>query len=214
MLELDPEQLARRQLRIDRKRTARFPHLLAHKARRMMVSPLAFLRGSAPLFCEVLAARPKLADGPPGEGWLVGDAHLENFGAYRAGALSVRDTKQSHAAEPVVFDLNDFDEAAVGPFRLDVLRLTTSVLLGARESGADGTRSLELSEALMNGYAGAAFGRRTSLPPPPPAVAALVARVRQRTRRQLLDARTEIAHHHERRFVRGDHFEELAPKLR
>jgi uncharacterized protein (DUF2252 family) len=214
MLNLDPERLAQRQLRIDRKRTERFAHLLAHKARRMMASPLAFLRGSAPLFYEVLAEETWLAEGPVGEGWVVGDSHLENFGAYRGGALSVDETRRSHAAEPVIFDLNDFDEAAIGPWRFDVVRLTTSVLLGAREAGADGTRALELADALITAYVAAVFNRRPSVPSPPPVVVGLIARVRERTRQQLLDARTEIVHRNERRFVRGDHFEELPHKLR
>src|SRR5579864_9307175 len=88
MLSFDPVRLARRQLETDRDRTARFDHLLAHKIARMAASPLAFLRGSAPLFYDLLARHPGLAEGPPGEGWLVGDAHLENFGAYRADALT------------------------------------------------------------------------------------------------------------------------------
>jgi uncharacterized protein (DUF2252 family) len=111
MLTVDPVRLARRQLELDRERTARFPHLLAQKAARMTASPLALLRGSAPLFYEVLERHPGLAEGPAGEGWLVGDAHLEHFGAFRAGALSLSETKKARALENVVFDLNDFDEA-------------------------------------------------------------------------------------------------------
>src|SRR5437016_1082570 len=80
---LDPVRLAHRQLELDRERTARFPDLFARKLLRMSASPLGFLRGAAPLFYEILAARPELANGPGGEGWVVGDAHLENFGAYR-----------------------------------------------------------------------------------------------------------------------------------
>src|SRR5579859_2991141 len=114
MILVDPLRLARRQLEIDRDRTARFPHLLAHKANRMMASPFAFLRGSAPLFYELLERHPVLAQGPRGEGWIVGDAHMENFGAYRAGKLTVEESKHSRG-EAIVFDLNDFDDAVVGP---------------------------------------------------------------------------------------------------
>jgi uncharacterized protein (DUF2252 family) len=213
MWNLDPERLAQRQLGIDRKRTGQFPHLLAHKARRMMASPLSLLRGSAPLFYEVLAAEPSLAEGPAGDGWLVGDAHIENFGAYRGGTLSVKETRHSHAAEAIVFDLNDFDEASVGPWRYDLLRLTTSILLGSREAGADGPRALDLVESLFNSYVGAAMQRRR-VPEAPQVIDGLVAKVRERTRQQMLDARTEIVHRHDRRFVRGDHFEELPRKLR
>lgn len=69
----------------------------------MLASPHAFLRGAAPLFYEILAARPDLAAGPPGEGWIVGDMHLENVGAYRgtfsaALATTSRTTERSSSA--------------------------------------------------------------------------------------------------------------------
>src|SRR5580692_8956878 len=190
MILVDPVRLARRQIELDRERTARFPHLFAHKAARMVASPLALLRGSAPLFYELLERHPALADGPAGEGWIVGDAHLENFGAYRAGVLSVAETQRTHANESVVFDLNDFDDAVVGAWRFDVLRLLTSLLLGGREMGVDGRRAIELCETLLEAYAGSVFQRKKT-PPQPRVVVDLVGKVSGRTRRELLDARTE-----------------------
>jgi uncharacterized protein (DUF2252 family) len=213
MLIVDPVRLARRQLEIDRDRTARFPHLLDHKKARMKVSPLAWLRGSAPLFYELLKQHPTLTKGPPGEGWLVGDAHVENFGAYRAGALSMKETEAAHAKEDIVFDLNDFDDAFIGPFRLDVLRLLTSVILGGREAGTDGGRTLELCDALLDAYGGALFKTRKKAFPRPPVVTALVDLVRGRTRKALLDARTHVVGA-ERRFTLGDHYEAIPKKLR
>jgi uncharacterized protein (DUF2252 family) len=211
MLTLYPIRLARRQIEIDRDRTSRFPHLFEHKADRMTASPLALLRGSAPLFYELLARHPTLAEGPPGEGWIAGDLHLENFGAYRAGALTSQAAKENHE-EPVAFDLNDFDDAVVGPWRFDLVRLVTSLLLGGRESGADGARSLALAHALLDAYSDAVFeGRRPPAPPPP--VAQLIETVKTRTRKELLDARTEIVRG-KRRFVRGSRFIELPDKLR
>jgi uncharacterized protein (DUF2252 family) len=212
MILVDPLRLARRQMDIDRERTERFPHLLARKAERMAQSPLALLRGSAPLFYELLERHPQLTEGPRGEGWLVGDVHLENFGAYRPEALSVSETRATRAEERVVFDLNDFDEAFVGPWRLDVLRLLTSVLLGGREMGADGPRALALCDALLDAYVAAAFHARKT-PPPPHAVKALVDKVRSRTREELLDARTRVVGG-ERRFVRGPRYESVGRKLR
>src|ERR1700730_17400717 len=102
MLSVDPVRLARRQLELDRERTTRFPHLFAHKIARMSISPLAFLRGSAPLFYELLDRQPSLSDGPLGDGWIVGDAHLENFGAYRAGALSLRASNRTGDDDRIV----------------------------------------------------------------------------------------------------------------
>jgi uncharacterized protein (DUF2252 family) len=212
MLAIDPLRLARRQIEIDRERTGRFPHLLAHKADRMSASPLALLRGSAPLFYELLEEHPSLAEGPRGEGWLVGDCHLENFGAFRAGALSVNETRESHARERIVFDLNDFDDAFIGPWRFDVVRLVTSLVLVGREIGSTGQRTLELCDALVDAYVRAVFDSKKPNPSPP-AVTALVDQVRDRTRRQLLDARTRVVRG-ERRFVRGPRYEELNGKLR
>jgi uncharacterized protein (DUF2252 family) len=212
MLTLDPLLLARRQIEIDRKRLARAPHLFPHKVARMTISPLALLRGSAPLFYEVLARHPALAEGPAGDGWLVGDAHLENFGAYRTGSLSMLETRQTDAKEGVVFDLNDFDEAFVGPWRLDVLRLLTSLILGGREMGVDGPRALTLCDALLDAHAGSAFHRKR-IPSGPRVIASLVESVQRRTRKELLDARTEVVRG-ARRFVRGPRYETLAPKLR
>ncbi|HEY8042198.1 MAG TPA: DUF2252 family protein [Polyangiaceae bacterium] len=212
MLALDPVRLARRQLDIDRERTARFPHLHDHKAARMSASPLALLRGAAPLFYEVLERHPALADGPAGDGWLCGDCHLENFGAYRAGALTLEETKATRDSERIVFGLNDFDDAFVGPWRFDVLRLVTSLLLGGREIGADGARALALCDGLIDAYVGAAF-RGKKVAPSSHAVNSLVDKVRARTRKELLDARTRVVHG-ARRFVRGPRYRELSPKLR
>jgi uncharacterized protein (DUF2252 family) len=213
MISVDPLRLARRQLEIDRERTERFPHLLQHKVERMSQSPLALLRGSAPLFYELLEAHPGLAEGPPGEGWLIGDSHLENFGAYRPSPLSLSETKATRAKDRVVFDLNDFDDALVGPWRLDVLRLLTSLLLGGREMGADGPRALSLCDALLDAYVHAAFHAKKKMPPPPHAVVALVDKVRSRSHSQLLDARTDVVRG-QRRFVRGARYETLKKKLR
>jgi uncharacterized protein (DUF2252 family) len=213
MLWIDPVRLARRQLETDRDRTARFDQLLAHKIARMTVSPLAFLRGSAPLFYDMIERHPALAEGPAGEGWLVGDVHLENFGAYRADALSLGSAANRPAGtSAVVFDLNDFDEAVVGPWRMDVLRLVTSLVLGGREVGADGPLTLALCDALIDAYVGAAFHRKRAAVAPT-VVSSLVEKVRRRSRTQLLDARTSIVRG-KRHFVRGKRYQEVTMKLR
>jgi uncharacterized protein (DUF2252 family) len=205
MIAVDPMALARRQLACDRARTERFPSLFPRKVGRMTASPLAFLRGAAPLFYDLLAAHPSLADGPRGKGWLVGDLHMENFGAFRPDPLSDKKQVEAH------FNLNDFDDAVVGPFRLDVLRLTTSLLLAGRELGCDGTRALALCHRLVDAYAESAFDG-AKLPREPDCVAALVAQVASRTRRELLDARTSIERG-ERRFIRGERYLDLPKKL-
>ncbi len=203
---LDPRTLARRQLELDRERVAHAPPLFRRKVARMSASPLAFLRGSAPLFYEVLQAQPDLGEGPEGEGWLVGDAHVENFGAFRPRRPA---PDEGDAPEDIVFDLNDFDEALVGPFRLDVLRLITSVLLGAREFRSDGRRALGLCDHLLENYEHALFDEGPR-PPPPRPVLELQAKVSRRSRKELLAARTEAPGGHPR-FTRGERYVELAP---
>jgi len=204
MTPLDPAALARLQLQRDRAATRGVKGLFEHKLERMSASPLAFLRGAAPLFYAILKARPELAVGPAGTGWLTGDMHLENFGAYRpdhkAGA------SRDGAPASAVFDLNDFDDAIVGPFSFDVLRLTTSLILGGRELGADGVTALELSDTLLASYVKALGGAPVG--PLPSPITRLVAQVEGRPQSELLDART-TGHGDGRRFTLGPRYRKL-----
>lgn len=88
---------------------------------RMAASPFSFLRGS----CAVMAW--DLAHTPITGLTVVidGDAHMNNFGLF---GTPQRD---------VVFDLNDFDEGAIGPWEWDLKRLVASVNVAARENGLD-----------------------------------------------------------------------------
>ena len=243
-MNLDPVSLARRQMAMDRARTLRFPDLFKRKLARMKSSPLAFLRGAAPLFYEILAARPELGKGPGGEGWLAGDLHLENFGAFKSFTSSAsggkgkaakklkaasasktgkkakagKSAKKGESDRParslptaVEFDLNDFDEAFVGPWRIEVLRLLTSLILGGRELGADGTRTLALCDRLLDAYVASAFYAAPS-PEPPRPVRALMERVAHRSRFAMLDDRTELVRGR-RRLVRGQRYRELSPEV-
>ena len=197
--DLDAHALARRQIALDTAATRERPGLFAHKVARMRASPFALLRGSAPLFEEILAARPVFAAGPRGRGWIVGDLHVENFGAYRGDDDAVR------------FDINDFDEAARGPLRFDLLRLCTSLVLVARSRGADGPRAIALVHALLHAYAQSLQHARE--PAPPPCVKALVSRAGSRTRQGFLDARTEVLRG-ARRFVRESRYLDIEADLR
>jgi len=198
-----PLQCAERQLARDRAATAAYPAMLGRKLLRMTVSPLGYLRGAAALFYELLAEHPELSAGPDGEGWLVGDAHLENFGAFRS--------EDGRGSEAVVFDVNDFDEAIVAPFRWDVVRLLTSVILGGREIGSNGTQSVRLCSAILQGYVPALCEGRSARDVPQ-AVRRLLDKVDRRTHKDLLDRRTERTPTG-RRFVRGDRYQDLAPEL-
>jgi len=210
---LDAHELARTQLERDRVRTARArgwakTDLFAHKIERMSPSPLAFLRGAAPMFYEVLERVPALGEGPSGEGFIVGDLHIENFGAFRPDPEKGRHKNREPDA---VFDANDFDDCTIGPWRFDVLRLTTSLILGGRELGANGPEALVLANALLESYANELAHPR-ALPPFPRTVKLLLERATRRDRRELLDGRTETRKN-ERRFVRGTRYAQLSSSL-
>ncbi len=97
----------------------RLPEFLGLRYARMRASPFAYLRGSAAVMAADLATLPR--HGP--EVQLCGDAHLANFGTYA-----------SPEGNPV-FDVNDFDETAPGPFEWDLRRLATSLVLSGRAHG-------------------------------------------------------------------------------
>jgi uncharacterized protein (DUF2252 family) len=207
----DPISLAERQRALDAVRV-RIAALVERKRGKMLVSPLAFLRGAAPLFYELLNAVPELAEGPEATGWLTGDLHVENFGAYRPSAFSVGEDDEKDA-QRAVFDINDFDDASIGPVRLDVLRLGTSLMLGTRDLGLGGLLRAELMVALTEAHAAALCDAIERTPSEPRCVTALLTTVRGRTRRALLDARTETSTQG-RHFARGPRYQDLTMELR
>jgi uncharacterized protein (DUF2252 family) len=208
----NPILLAEQQLERDRNATARFPGLFERKLGRMAASPLAYLRGTAPLFYGLLAEHPELASGPGGEGWLPGDMHLENFGVYRTERGPGKSNRGATTEDdPVVFDLNDFDETFIGPFRFDVLRLVTSLILGGRELGVSGKDTIRLSRALLDAYAAASV-TGAPLPALPPVVRRLIEKVEKRSHRDLLERRTQIVKGC-RKFLLGERYAALDPDL-
>jgi uncharacterized protein (DUF2252 family) len=103
---------------------------------RMAASPFAFYRGAAAVMAHDLARTPSLGIHVV----IDGDAHLNNFGLY---GTPQRD---------VVFDLNDFDEAVIGPWEWDVKRLTASVNLAARENGLNRRERDAAVKRCVEGY--------------------------------------------------------------
>ncbi len=99
----------------------RLPELTPLRVGRMAATPFAFLRGSAGLMAYDLARTPVTGIGAQ----ICGDAHAGNFGLY------------GDARGGLVIDLNDFDETVHGPWEWDLKRLATSLVLAAREAGAD-----------------------------------------------------------------------------
>jgi len=97
----------------------RLSELVPIRFTRMLADPFAFYRGSAAVMAADLGASPTSGI----ELMCCGDAHISNFGMYAAPDRSI------------VFDLNDFDEAAVAPAEWDVKRLITSAIVGGRHAG-------------------------------------------------------------------------------
>ena len=157
----------------------RDPERLALKYKAMRASAFAFLRGSCHLFYDRLA---QLALPAAPLVWACGDLHLENFGSYKGDNRLV------------YFDLNDFDEAALAPCTWDLARLLASVLVAARTLGVDAPGALRLCDA-FNGAYGAALAsgkaRWVERETAQGMVKDLLDSLRQRSRLQLLDHRTE-----------------------
>jgi uncharacterized protein (DUF2252 family) len=104
---------------------------------RMAASPFAFLRGAAAVMAWDLSRTPV-------NGLQVvidGDAHINNFGLY---GTPQRD---------VVIDLNDFDEATVGPWEWDLKRLVASVNVAGRENGLNRKERRSAVLKCVSGYA-------------------------------------------------------------
>ena len=109
-------------------------HDLKHKHERMKEDPFLFLRGTcwrwaegAPELCRELMTAPKAAS--------VGDAHAGNFGLWR------------DAEGRLVWGVNDFDEAAVLPYALDLVRLCTSFMVANERLSA-----AEVADPLLEAY--------------------------------------------------------------
>lgn len=126
---------------IHRHDAGRVPELLALRYHRMQADALAFFRGSAPLYYARYRAEPLLGASPVA--WLCGDSHVENFGSFRGDNGLV------------YFDVNDFDEAVLGPVLWDVGRLAVSVLLAAGRFGLPSAERQALAQDLLAAYASA-----------------------------------------------------------
>jgi uncharacterized protein (DUF2252 family) len=123
----------------------RVPELVPIRYGRMLASPFAFYRGGALIMASDLA-------GTPISGMrvqLCGDAHLSNFGVFGSPERNL------------VFDINDFDETAPGPWEWDVKRLAASFAIGGRENGfSEGERRTVVLDTVrsyreaMAGFAG------------------------------------------------------------
>ncbi|KAJ6094483.1 hypothetical protein N7467_001996 [Penicillium canescens] len=99
---------------------ARDPAAFQVKFRKMAASAFAFYRGSACLFYHDLEQEQHVGpflDDKTKRIWIHGDLHAENFGTYM------------DSQGRLIFNVNDFDEAYVGPFIWDIKRFVGSIAL-------------------------------------------------------------------------------------
>ncbi len=97
------------------------------KFRKMASTPFAFYRGSACMFyADVARDLDPFLNEKTSRVWIQGDLHAENFGTYL------------NSEGILVFDVNDFDEAYVGPFTWDMKRFAASLaLIGYQKALSD-----------------------------------------------------------------------------
>ncbi|MER7518195.1 DUF2252 domain-containing protein [Streptomyces sp. NPDC126499] len=173
------------------------------KFRKMAGSAFAFYRGTACLFYKDLERE---AHGGPyldertGRVWIHGDLHAENFGTYM------------DATGRLIFNVNDFDEAYVGPFTWDLKRLAASLALigyGKALGDAQITHLVRVYAAAYREriHALATGAKNDELPPftldtAEGALLDALREARSLTRFGLLDSMTEIREF-ERRFTAG-----------
>jgi uncharacterized protein (DUF2252 family) len=104
---------------LEEQSATRLPELVPIRYGRMLASPFSFYRGGALIMAADLARTPTSGFRVQ----LCGDAHLSNFGVFGS--------PERH----LVFDINDFDETAPGPWEWDLKRLAGSFAVGGRENG-------------------------------------------------------------------------------
>ena len=121
---------------LEEQAASRVPELVPIRYGRMLASPFAFYRGGALIMAADLARTPS-------SGLRVqscGDAHLSNFGVFGSPERNL------------VFDINDFDETAPGPWEWDVKRLAASFAIGGRENGFDEKESRAIVLETIGAY--------------------------------------------------------------
>lgn len=105
---------------------------------RMAVSPFTFYRGSAILQAHDLSRTSTTGFHFP----ICGDAHLMNFGGFAT------------PERQLVFDLNDFDEVAPGPWEWDLKRLAASFAIAGDHMGIDRGTIRDIVASAVTSYCG------------------------------------------------------------
>jgi uncharacterized protein (DUF2252 family) len=189
------------------------PAAFRRKFRKMAASPFAFYRGSACVFYADMTgayADNAFLDDHTSRVWIHGDLHAENFGTYM------------NSSGQLVFNVNDFDEAYVGPFIWDLKRFSASVaLIGYAKALSDHvisdlvTRFARAYLAELRGIAAGgddAIGSIT-LENATGVLRQVLQQARLNTRVDLLKQQTTIDNY-ERRFSLGDGVYEIDDAIR
>jgi uncharacterized protein (DUF2252 family) len=114
----------------------RMKKLIPIRYGRMLPSPFTFYRGAAGVMAADLARTPTT-------GLRVqacGDCHLVNFGGFATPERNI------------IFDINDFDETAPGPWEWDVKRLVASIVLAARSNGLSDHQGRDCAVSCARSY--------------------------------------------------------------
>ena len=121
---------------LNEQETHRVQALVPLRHQRMSLNPFAFLRGAAAVMAADLGSRPNTGLHVQ----LCGDAHMSNLGIFAGPDRSL------------VFDINDFDETAPGPFEWDMFRLATSFQVAAQVAGHSTKFSSSLPGIVATAY--------------------------------------------------------------
>jgi uncharacterized protein (DUF2252 family) len=121
---------------LEEQATSRLAELVPIRYGRMMVSPFSYFRGAALPMAADLATTPVSGI----EVQLCGDAHMSNFGVFGS--------PERH----LIFDVNDFDETAPGPWEWDVKRLAASLEIAGRENGYSGKDRVRIVGHAVRSY--------------------------------------------------------------
>src|SRR5262245_54635394 len=127
---------------LEEQAASRVPELVPIRYGRMLVSPFTFYRGAAAIMAADLAPAPRSGITTQ----VCGDAHLSNFGLFGS------------PERELVFDINDFDETAPGPWEWDVKRLVASFAIAGRNNGFTDAERTEVALAAMGRYRAAMSG--------------------------------------------------------
>lgn len=172
----------------------RDPARLRRKFKLLRRDPFAFFRGTCHLFYETLPRRAVFSSAPAV--LVCGDLHLENFGTYKGDNRLV------------YFDVNDFDEAALAPCTLELVRFVASLLLAAAHLKLSAPQAAKLCRGFLGAYRDAIADGKPRWVERSTAggmVKDLLHALKRRTRGELLARRTERVKGKRRLRLDGNH---------